>query len=123
MKLLTVVLFFSLAPSYALTLQLPFRKPSKHGPSTHTSHQAAPFTAPWVAQLQLIYNTRGKARDDTSCPTAIQSWSCEPYELTEKDWVKPTDVWHLRPHVSLRLQVVPLISIIPTHSLTKHAVL
>ncbi|KAK3825402.1 MAG: hypothetical protein J3Q66DRAFT_104672 [Benniella sp.] len=100
MKLLTVVLFFSLAPSYALTLQLPFRKPFKHGPSTHTSNQAAltPFTAPWVAQLQLIYNTRGKARDETTCPTAIQKWSCEPYELTEKDWVKPTDVWHLRPH-------------------------
>ncbi|KAI1316227.1 hypothetical protein EDD11_010274 [Mortierella claussenii] len=53
---------------------------------------------PWVNELQTIYNSFGEVRNESSCPTEIQEWNCEPYELTEADLVKPTNVWQLRPH-------------------------
>ncbi|KAF9129260.1 hypothetical protein BGW39_004312 [Mortierella sp. 14UC] len=53
---------------------------------------------PWVNELQAVYNTFGESRNDSQCPTEIEKWTCQPYELTEQDLVPPKDVWHLRPH-------------------------
>ncbi|KAF9956061.1 hypothetical protein BGZ65_003004 [Modicella reniformis] len=104
MKLRTVArpsaLLLCLVPLLASPQQLPFQKPFKHSTPTHASSQQenfSPYSIPWIAQLQTIYNTFGVSENGT-CPTEIQKWSCQPYELTEKDWDKPTDVWHLRPH-------------------------
>ncbi|KAF9215497.1 hypothetical protein BGZ59_001246 [Podila verticillata] len=57
-----------------------------------------PYTTAWVDKLQLVYNTFGEIRNDSSCPTEIQDWNCTPYPLSEKDLARPKDVWHLRPH-------------------------
>ncbi|KAG0223399.1 hypothetical protein BGX31_008539 [Mortierella sp. GBA43] len=97
----TVALLLSFTPLLAVSLQFPFQKPFDNNPPTHTtSHQEGltPFSLPWIGQLQVLYNTFGDAKNETSCPVPLKKWGCKPYELTEKDLVKPTDVWHLRPH-------------------------
>ncbi|KAG0280410.1 hypothetical protein BGZ95_010225 [Linnemannia exigua] len=46
---------------------------------------------PWVNELQAVYNTFGESRNDSQCPTEIEKWTCQPYDLTEQDLVPPND--------------------------------
>ncbi|KAF9914411.1 hypothetical protein BX616_008380 [Lobosporangium transversale] len=107
MKLYTSItraaLTLCLFPWVAFPMQLSFRKLPKHGhtQNTHTActtKNLTPYTMPWVNELEAIYNSFGRARNDSACPTKIPKWNCEPYKLSEQDLVKPTDVWRLRPH-------------------------
>ncbi|KAG0032705.1 hypothetical protein BGZ81_010213 [Podila clonocystis] len=97
-------------PALTFSLQWPFHRP--HRPigdpieSARVGHQQdsqefsilRPYTTAWVNELQIVYNTLGEIRNDSSCPTEIQDWKCTPYPLTESDLQRPKDVWHLRPH-------------------------
>ncbi|KAF9146543.1 hypothetical protein BGX30_013758 [Mortierella sp. GBA39] len=102
-------LLLCLAPWLALPLQLPFQRPRNqdpfHSPTSPHSSQSqqklqtlTPYTVPWVNELQAVYNAFGEHRNDSRCPTEIEEWTCRPYDLTEADLVRPTDVWHLRAH-------------------------
>ncbi|KAF9990980.1 hypothetical protein BGZ75_007163 [Mortierella antarctica] len=95
------MLTFMFAPWEAFALQLPFQRPFKDSyrytpPSP--SANLTPYSTAWVQELQLIFNTFGAAANDTSCPTEIPEWSCQPYPLSDSDFIKPTSVWRLRPH-------------------------
>ena len=91
------------------SLQLPFLRPKHNNDHAHSqssmtklpssSETLTPYTTPWVNELQALYNTFGEIRNDSSCPTEIQDWTCSPYPLSELDLIPPKDVWHLRPHV------------------------
>ncbi|KAF9975400.1 hypothetical protein BGZ73_000964 [Actinomortierella ambigua] len=63
------------------------RSPSSSCTSpTLSSPILAPYTTPWVAELQTIYNTKGIFRNDTHCPTPIPPWECRPYPLSEAEY-------------------------------------
>ncbi|KAF9427342.1 hypothetical protein BGZ94_005089 [Podila epigama] len=74
--------------------------PSKQQPHLQPQLQLhlQPYTTAWVNELQAVYNAFGPIKNDSSCPTEIQDWSCRPYPLSNKDVIPPKDVWHLRPH-------------------------
>ncbi|KAF9958038.1 hypothetical protein BGZ72_000969 [Mortierella alpina] len=97
------MLTFMFAPWTVLALQLPFQRPMKnsyrrpHSPPTPSAN-LTPYSTAWVQELQLIFNTFGTAANDTSCPTEIPEWTCQPYPLSDSDFIKPTNVWRLRPH-------------------------
>ncbi|KAF9154648.1 hypothetical protein BG015_000333 [Linnemannia schmuckeri] len=99
-----VTLLLCLAPWLAFSLQLPFQRPQKQQNPFHSPHPSqpqqtlTPYTTPWVNELQAVYNAFGEHRNDSKCPTDIEKWTCQPYDLTEADLVRPTDVWHLRAH-------------------------